>query len=195
MFNKTMRDPRNATPSTYEGWPVSPPEGWAVNDWRANRTSAWTNQSIWTPWDMEHDTSIRTPKIFYSRWTYRRKSLGSAITNVFVATFTMVAAIWKIFSFIAGLVISKVDDLAASPSELENEVRELREEIASIDSRTEVRALQEEMQRMMRYPASKYRLSLADMGDSTLTESLLSSVDHDSKEEAWNGSRDGYDRV
>ncbi|KAF9019474.1 hypothetical protein BDZ89DRAFT_1072959 [Hymenopellis radicata] len=162
---------------------------WAVNEFRANRSAG-----TWTPWDMEHDESFKTPQIFYSRWTYRQKSLGSAITNVFVATFTMVAAIWKIFSFIAGLVISKVDGLAASPSELE---KELREAIASIDSRTEleVRALQEEMQRMMRYPASKYRLSLADMGDSTLTESLLSSVDHDSKEEAWNGSRDGYDRV
>ncbi|KAF9019482.1 hypothetical protein BDZ89DRAFT_1072975, partial [Hymenopellis radicata] len=161
---------------------------WGANELRANRSAG-----TWTPWDMEHDESIKTPKIFYSRWTYRQKSLGSAITNVFVATFTMLAAIWKIFCFIAGLVISKVDDLATPPSELENEVRELRELMLP---RTEVRAsVQEEIQRMMRYPASKYRLSLADMGDSTLTESLLSSVDHDSKEEAWNGSRDGYDRV
>ncbi|KAF9019484.1 hypothetical protein BDZ89DRAFT_1072977, partial [Hymenopellis radicata] len=162
------------------------------NHFRAN-TDKWTNQSmppwdqsLWPLWDIEHDTSVKTPPIFYSRWTYRQKSLGSAITNVFVATFTMLAAIWKIFSFIAGLVISKEDS-----TELESDgVRELREELT-----TQVRQLQEEMQRVMRRQEPKYRLSLADKGDSTVTESLLSSVDDDSKEEGWNGSRDGYERV
>lgn len=92
VFNKTI----HALPPNISSMPST------ANELRANRTG-----STWVPWDMEHDTSIKTPKIYYSRWTYRRKSLGSAITSVFVATFTMLAAIWKGFSFIAGLVISK----------------------------------------------------------------------------------------
>ncbi|KAF9008573.1 hypothetical protein BDZ89DRAFT_1048151 [Hymenopellis radicata] len=91
MFNKTIQ-----AISTTE----HPSLSWQANELRSN-------YSAWTPWDMEHDECVKTPQIFYSRWTYRRKSLGSAITNVFVATFTMLAAIWKLFSFIAGLVISK----------------------------------------------------------------------------------------
>lgn len=83
------------------------------------------------------------------------------------------------------------------PNELEPDtVRELREEQTELA--TQVRRLENEMQRMLRgHQEPEYRLSLADMGASPVTESLLSAVNRDSKdsEEDWNGSQDAYDRV
>ncbi|KAK6974069.1 hypothetical protein R3P38DRAFT_3239931 [Favolaschia claudopus] len=47
----------------------------------------------------------RVPVLEYLRPAPRRKSLGSAIVAVFVATFTMLSAVWTVFGLVAtGLV-------------------------------------------------------------------------------------------
>ncbi|KAF9013718.1 hypothetical protein BDZ89DRAFT_1076902 [Hymenopellis radicata] len=174
MFNRTIQALPGSFLSEYS----------STACFRANTSSSsQPGTGTWIPWDMEHDTVARTPQIFYLHWTYRLKSLGSAITSVFVATFTMLAAIWKIFTFIAGLVISKED--STSQTQLEERVGELADQVGK---------LQEEMQRTTRHRELEYRLSLADE-DSTLTEALLSSVNQAWKEKGWNGSQDGYERV
>ncbi|KAF7351699.1 hypothetical protein MSAN_01603000 [Mycena sanguinolenta] len=47
----------------------------------------------------------RVPVLEYLRPTPRRKSLGSAITSVFSATFAMVATVWAIFSAVARVLV------------------------------------------------------------------------------------------
>ncbi|KAF8179392.1 hypothetical protein K438DRAFT_1769094 [Mycena galopus ATCC 62051] len=51
----------------------------------------------------------RVPVFEYLRPTPRRKSLGSAITSVFSATFAMVATVWGLFSMIAIALVRSRD--------------------------------------------------------------------------------------
>ncbi|KAK7065116.1 hypothetical protein R3P38DRAFT_3166134 [Favolaschia claudopus] len=47
----------------------------------------------------------RVPVLEYLRPVPRRKALGSAIVSVFVATFTMLSAVWTVFHIIAGAFV------------------------------------------------------------------------------------------
>ncbi|KAF7372770.1 hypothetical protein MSAN_00482700 [Mycena sanguinolenta] len=51
----------------------------------------------------------RVPVLEYLRPTPRRKSLGSAITSVFSATFAMVATVWALFSMVARVLVRSRD--------------------------------------------------------------------------------------
>ncbi|KAF7351698.1 hypothetical protein MSAN_01602800 [Mycena sanguinolenta] len=60
----------------------------------------------------------RVPVLEYLRPTPRRKSLGSAITSVFSATFAMVATVWAIFSMVARILVRASRHHAAEDTEL-----------------------------------------------------------------------------
>lgn len=63
------------------------------------------------PQDIQ-DASLNAtvPKAIYLQPRFRPKPLPSAITSVFVATITMVAAIWKVFSIVAGFFVDSTPD-------------------------------------------------------------------------------------
>ncbi|KAF8988473.1 hypothetical protein BDZ89DRAFT_1087607 [Hymenopellis radicata] len=95
VFNDTISDDRNA---------------WWANHWyRANMGKG-------------RAAFVRVPMISYLRYAYRRKPLGSAIASVFVASFTMLAALWKLFSLVAGILVAKDDELTRERDEIAAEV-------------------------------------------------------------------------
>ncbi|KAJ6453707.1 hypothetical protein C8R45DRAFT_1082944 [Mycena sanguinolenta] len=71
-----------------------------------------TNDTLMEEWatsvQVFHETN-RVPVLEYLRPTPRRKSLGSAITSVFSATFAMVATVWALFSMIATALVRSRD--------------------------------------------------------------------------------------
>jgi hypothetical protein len=72
-----------------------------ANDSRA----ATSNSTLMAQWRQRvafFQTSDRVPVMDYLRPVPRLKPLGSAITSVFVSTFTMLSALWTIFSLGAG---------------------------------------------------------------------------------------------
>jgi hypothetical protein len=84
-----------------------------VDDSRAV-TSNSTLMAQWRQRVAFFQTSDRVPVMDYLRPVSRLKPLGSAITSVFVSTFTMLSALWTIFSLAAG---SLARHTGQSPSE------------------------------------------------------------------------------
>ncbi|KAJ7257524.1 hypothetical protein B0H12DRAFT_1070435 [Mycena haematopus] len=81
--------------------------------------AATSNETLMAQWRdsvLAFNSSNRVPVLEYLRPIPRLKPLGSAITSVFVATFTMVSAVWTIFSMVArSLVRSHRDDSDTVP--------------------------------------------------------------------------------
>ncbi|KAF9006883.1 hypothetical protein BDZ89DRAFT_1120123 [Hymenopellis radicata] len=55
-------------------------------------------------WDEALD--VRVPSVIYLRPVFRQKPTASAAASVFVSTFAMVSALWKLFTLIAGGMMS-----------------------------------------------------------------------------------------
>ncbi|KAJ6483181.1 hypothetical protein C8R45DRAFT_1075493 [Mycena sanguinolenta] len=98
---------------------ISPGEGLGGTPFGTIGTSAaqryhtsLANETLMEEWRNSVQVFIdtdRVPVLEYLRPTPRRKSLGSAITSVFSATFAMVATVWALFSMIARALVRSRD--------------------------------------------------------------------------------------
>lgn len=55
---------------------------------------------------LDEALDVRVPAVIYLRPVFRQKPTASAVASVFVSTFVMVSALWKLFTLVAGGVIS-----------------------------------------------------------------------------------------
>ncbi|KAK7065117.1 hypothetical protein R3P38DRAFT_2493225 [Favolaschia claudopus] len=115
MFNKSILAlDVPADLITYDGSPFGTLGPSAANTMRA-ATSNPTMMEEWRKSVALMTGTDRVPVLEYLRPVSRRKSLGSAIVAVFVATFTMLSAVWTIFGLVAqGLVKVSQQDKGAS---------------------------------------------------------------------------------
>jgi hypothetical protein len=84
--------------------PGNDPNGWGSSSANYLR-AATSNSTVMAQWRQRvafFKNSNRVPVMDYLRPVPRLKSLGSAITSVFVSTFAMLSALWTIFSLGAG---------------------------------------------------------------------------------------------
>ncbi|KAF8876625.1 hypothetical protein CPB85DRAFT_528627 [Mucidula mucida] len=66
-------------------------------------------------------SAARTVVLSYLRPVFQLKPIGSAIVSVFVATFAMVSALWKVFTFVAGCFTdSRPDETAEKVDPIES---------------------------------------------------------------------------
>jgi hypothetical protein len=98
--------------------PVTIP-GWFLPSF-ANKSRATTSNSTlmaqWRDRVAFFQTSDRVPVMDYLRPVLRLKPLGLAITSAFVSTFTMLSALWTIFSLGAGALARRTGQ-SPSPAE------------------------------------------------------------------------------
>ncbi|KAJ6560508.1 hypothetical protein DFH09DRAFT_1364719 [Mycena vulgaris] len=64
--------------------------------------------------------SDRVPVMSYLRPVPRLKPLGSAITSVFVSTFSMLSVLWTVFSVVAATIAGSHADQADRPTDVDN---------------------------------------------------------------------------
>ncbi|KAJ7669902.1 hypothetical protein DFH06DRAFT_1320939 [Mycena polygramma] len=86
-------------------------------DFYRAETSNETLMAQWRDSFAAFNETDRVPVLEYLRPVPRPKSLGSAITSVFVATFAMVSTLWTIFSVVARAFVDFSDDSKTAPEE------------------------------------------------------------------------------
>ncbi|KAJ7174903.1 hypothetical protein C8R46DRAFT_1081998 [Mycena filopes] len=144
MFNQTISPVyvSGAQPSFYQ----------TANQTRASTSNA-TLMKQWADTVQFFNTTDRVPVISYLRPVPRMKPLGSAITSVFVSTFTMLSALWTIFSIVAGVLaarsegrnaVSSIEDLNLAFNNTSTTVAQMNLSLARMQMALRKRGLFEE---------------------------------------------------